>query len=84
MEIVVSLLAIIGLACVLKHFMHAKKEGCMLCDWTKVKEDVKKAGEKASHMKEEVQQAAEKASHKIKVEDEKQQGTRYGSNPINY
>jgi hypothetical protein len=41
-----------------------------LCGWQKAKEDV--------------QHAAEKASHKIKVEDEKTSGTRYGSNPIRY
>ena len=30
MEILVSILAIIGLACVVKHFMHGE-EGCCLC-----------------------------------------------------
>ena len=30
MEILVSILAIIGLACVVKHFMHCE-EGCCLC-----------------------------------------------------
>ena len=84
MEIVVSILAIIGLACVVKHIKHGKEEGCVLCGWQKVKENVQQAGEKASHIKEDVQQAAEKASHKIKVEDEERHGTRYGSNPIRY
>ncbi|MDQ1252089.1 MAG: hypothetical protein QG646_1204 [Euryarchaeota archaeon] len=68
MEIVVYILALIGLACVVKHMSH--QEGCWLCGWQKVKE--------------EVQHATEKASHKIKVDEEKTTGTRYGSNPINY
>ncbi|MGE5465531.1 MAG: hypothetical protein ACM3QR_00480 [Syntrophothermus sp.] len=69
MEIVVYILALIGLACVVKHMMH-EEEGCWLCGWKKTKEDA--------------QQAAEKAAHKIKVDDDKNQGTRYGSNPIRY
>ncbi|MGB9131988.1 MAG: hypothetical protein WCB90_05195 [Methanosarcina sp.] len=70
MEIVGYILAIIGLACVVKHIMHYK-EGCCLCGWHKIKiEDEKPTGTTVSH--------------KIKVEDEKQQGSRYGSNPINY
>lgn len=36
MDIVVSILAIIGLACVIKHIMHCK-EGWCLCDWLKRK-----------------------------------------------
>jgi hypothetical protein len=68
MNIVVFILAIIGLACLAKYI--ARQEGCILCGWQKTKEDVQKA--------------AEKASFKIKVEDEKRTGTRYGSNPIKY
>jgi hypothetical protein len=44
MEIVGYILAIIGLACVVKHIMHGK-EGCVLCGWQKTKvEDEKKTG----------------------------------------
>ena len=46
MEIVVYILAVIGLACVVKHIriMHCK-EGCCLCDWLKTKvEEEKKTG----------------------------------------
>jgi hypothetical protein len=68
MEIVVYILALIGLACVVKHMSH--QEGCWFCGWQKAKE--------------EVHQAAEKASHKTKVEDEQRHGTRYGSNPVQY
>lgn len=68
MEILVYILALIGLACIVKHMSH--QEGCWLCGWQKTKEDI--------------QQAAEKASHKIKVDEEKKTGTRYGSNPIEY
>ena len=52
MEIVVSILAIIGLACVVKHMMHSCGEGCCLCSWIKSKEEeVKSAVEKESHEK---------------------------------
>jgi hypothetical protein len=54
MEILVSILAIIGLACVVKHFMHCE-EGCCLCSL------FKKGREK-----------------------DKQTGSRYGSNPVEY
>lgn len=71
MKIVGCILAIIGFACVLKHIMHCK-ERCSLCGWHKTKE-----GEEKS--------AGSTVSHKIKVEDEeKRQGTRYGSNPVHY
>lgn len=71
MKIVGYILAIIGFACVLKHIMHCK-ERCSLCGWHKTKEE----GEKP---------AGSTVSHKIKVEDEeKRQGTRYGSNPVRY
>ena len=43
MEIVVYILAVIGLACVVKHIriMHCK-EGCCLCDWLKTKVEEEK------------------------------------------
>ena len=43
MEILVSILALIGLACIVKHFMHCK-EGCCLCSLLKMKKDEKTAG----------------------------------------
>jgi len=43
MEIVGYVLAIIGLACVVKHLAH--HEGCVLCGWQKTKvEEEKKTG----------------------------------------
>lgn len=69
-KIVGYILAIIGLAHVVKHIMHCKECRC-LCGWHKIKvEDEKPAGSTVSH--------------KIKVEDEKRQGSRYGSDPIRY
>jgi len=40
MEIVVYILALIGLACIVKHIriMYCK-EGCCLCDWYKTKRE---------------------------------------------
>jgi hypothetical protein len=70
MKIVGYILAMIGLACVVKHIMHSK-ESCVLCGWQKTAEEVKK-------------HAGETVSHKINVEDEKTHGSRYGSNPIHY
>jgi hypothetical protein len=58
MEILISILAIIGLACVVKHLMHCE-EGCCLCSLFKMKENEKPTGEK-------------------------QTGSRYGSNPVEY
>jgi hypothetical protein len=58
MKILVSILAIIGLACVVKHFMHCE-EGCCLCSLFNMKKDEKSASEK-------------------------QEGSRYGSNPVKY
>ena len=58
MDLLVSILAIIGLACVVKHFMHCE-EGCCLCSLFNMKKDEKSAGEK-------------------------QEGSRYGSNPVKY
>jgi hypothetical protein len=49
MEIVISILAIIGLACIVKHFMHCK-EGCCLCGWNKTKvESEKSTGSTSSY-----------------------------------
>jgi len=43
MEIVVYILALVGLACIVKHLMH--QEGCALCGWQKTKvEEEKKTG----------------------------------------
>lgn len=49
MEIVVCILAIIGLACIVKHLMHCK-EGCCLCGLHKIKVgDEKTAGSTSSY-----------------------------------
>jgi hypothetical protein len=43
MEIVIYILAIIGLACVVKHIrIMTCKEGCYLCDWLKTEEEGEK------------------------------------------
>ena len=64
------ILAIIGLAHIVKHIMNCRA-GRHFCGWHKIKvEDEKQAGTTASH--------------KIEVEDERLQGSRYGSNPIRY
>ena len=42
MKIVGWILAIIGLACIVKHITH--KEGCVLCGWQKTKEEEKRTG----------------------------------------
>ena len=66
-EILVSILAIIGLASVINHMMHCE-EGCCLCSLFKIKkEEAKQSGEKTSHqMKENITQAGEKASQQLK------------------
>jgi hypothetical protein len=69
-KIVGCILATIGLACVVKHIMDSK-EGCCLCCGHKT--EVK--NEKST---------GETVSHKIKVEEDKPHGSRYGSNPIHY
>ncbi len=70
MKIVGYILAIIGLAYVVKHVMHCK-ECCCLRGWHKIKvEDEERTGSTVSH--------------EIKVEEEKRKGSRYGSNPIRY
>ncbi len=49
MKIVGYILAIIGLACIIKHIMHYK-ENCCLCGWHKIKvEDKKSTGATVSH-----------------------------------
>jgi len=55
MKIVGCILAIIGLARVVKHIMHCK-EGCCMCGWHKIKVEYEKS-------------TGPVASHKIKVED---------------
>jgi hypothetical protein len=48
-EIVVFILAIVGLTCIVKHIMHCE-EGCCLCGWQKTKvEDQRPAGETVSY-----------------------------------
>ncbi|AKB29242.1 hypothetical protein MSSAC_2824 [Methanosarcina siciliae C2J] len=69
-KIVGFILAIIGFAHIVKHIMHCK-ESCRWCGWYKIKVEDEKTAEKT-------------VSHKIKVEDEEQKGSRYGSNPIRY
>lgn len=99
MEILVSILAIIGLVSIINH-MFGREEGCYLCRvFKKNKEDIKQTGEKASQqMKDNVTKASESVSQKIKEKvkqaadnvsqkmsgENKKQGTRYGSNPIRY
>lgn len=51
MKMVGYVLAMIGLACVVKHMMHSK-EACVLCGWQKAGEG-KSTGETASHKMEE-------------------------------
>jgi LEA14-like dessication related protein len=95
MEIVVYVLALIGLAYIVKHLKH--HEGCLLCDWEKPKvEGVKtKAGEakekveKVKTKMEEVKPKVEELKTKVgglktKEEGEKRTGSRYGSNPVSY
>lgn len=67
MEILVSILAIIGLVSIINH-MFGGEEGCYLCRvFKKNKEDIKQTGEKASQqMKENVTEAGEKATQQIK------------------
>ena len=60
MEIVVYILALVGLACIVKHL--ANQENCILCGWHKT--DVEEG--------------------KTKMEEEKETGSRYGSNPVQY
>ncbi|HII79947.1 MAG TPA: hypothetical protein HA261_06055 [Methanosarcina sp.] len=69
MKIVGYILAIIGLACVLKRIMHCEKCRC-LRGWHKIKVEEEKT-------------AGSTESHKIKVEEERK-GSRYGSNPVRY
>ena len=73
MKILGCIFALIGFAYVVKQIMHYCKERCYLCGLQKTKEEEKK--EKPT---------GTTASYKIKVEEEKRQGSRYGSNPIRY
>ncbi len=75
MKIVGHILAVIGFVCVVKHIMHYK-EGCCLCGWHKTKTEEEKPEYKKP--------SGSTVSHKIKVEEERRQGSRYGSNPIRY
>lgn len=43
MEILVAILAIIGLACIVKHIMHTE-EDCVLCSWSERKEEENRTG----------------------------------------
>jgi hypothetical protein len=86
MKIVGYILALIGLACVVKYIMHCK-ECCCLRGWHKTKVEEEKPTDSTVWHKTKVEEekpAGSTVSHKIKVEDEKQQGSRYGSNPIRY
>ena len=99
MEILVWILAIIGLVSVVNH-MFGREEGCYLCRAFKInkgnlqqtgekgsqqiKENITKSSESVSQkIKEKVKQAADNVSQKMSGESKKQ-GTRYGSNPIRY
>jgi len=98
MEIVVYILAVIGLACVVKHIHIAHcKEGCCLCN------SLKKKAEGSKSKAEEIKSRAEEIKTKVHVfktkvhgfkkkeegfkpkeEGEIRTGSRYGSNPIRY
>ncbi|WP_410507754.1 hypothetical protein RSJ42_13235 [Methanosarcina hadiensis] len=98
MEIVVYILAVIGLACVVKHIHISNcREGCCICNSfkskteksrTKAEEFKTKAGEfrtKAEGFKTKVEGFKEKVhGTKTKEEGEKRAGSRYGSNPVRY
>ncbi|HII79575.1 MAG TPA: hypothetical protein HA261_04055 [Methanosarcina sp.] len=84
MEIVVYILAAIGLACVVKHIHITNcKEGCCLCNLfdTKV-EASKKRAEGVKTKVEEIKTKIQK--FKTKEKGEKRTGSRYGSNPVKY
>lgn len=77
MEIVVCVLALIGLACVVKHIHIANcKEGCCLCG--SFKTNMQEFKTKVKGFKSKVQ------GYKTEVEEENRTGSRYGSNPIKY
>jgi len=98
MEIVVYILAVIGLTCVVKHIHIAHcKEGCCLCNLSKTKaEGTKSKTEelktKAEDLKTKVHVFKTKVhgfkikeeEFKPKEESEKRIGSRYGSNPVRY
>lgn len=98
MEIVVYILAVIGLACVVKHIRVTNcKEGCCLCTSfkTKVEGSKTKAEEiktKAEVIKTKVEGIKAKVpgfktregSQKRTEEGEKRTGSRYGSSPVRY
>ncbi|MDM7920604.1 MAG: hypothetical protein QUS12_15795 [Methanosarcina sp.] len=98
MEIVVYILAVIGLTCVVKHIHIAHcKEGCCLCNSLKTKAEGSKS--KAEGLKTKAEELKTKVhvfktkvhgfkikeeEFKPKEESEKRIGSRYGSNPVRY
>lgn len=91
MEIVVYILAAIGLACVVKHIrITSCNEGCCLCDSYKTQAERSKT--KAEEIKTKVEGIKTKVEEiktkvhrsKEKEEGEKRTGSRYGSNPVKY
>lgn len=91
MEIVVYILAVIGLACAVKHIRITHcKEGCCMCGSfkTKVERSKTKAEEiktKAEGIKAKVEGIKTKVhGFRSKEEGEKRVGSRYGSNPVKY
>ena len=88
MKIVVYILAVIGLACIVKHTRITYcKDGCCLCNSFKSK--VEGAKTKVLVFKAKVhgfktKESETKEEFKAKEEGEKRTGTRYGSNPIQY
>ena len=91
MEIVVYILALIGLACVVKHIRVTNcKEGCCLC--TSFKRRVEGSKTKAEGIKTKVEEIKTKVpgfkvreeSQKRTEKGEKRTGSRYGSNPVKY
>lgn len=84
MEIVVYVLAVIGLACIVKHIrIMPCEEGCCMCGWHKTKVEGSKT--KAEGLKTKVEGFKTKVEEfKVKVHGEKRTGSRYGSNPVRY
>jgi hypothetical protein len=95
MEIVGYILAVIGLAFIVKRLR--RQEGCLLCDLQKSKvEGVKTKAEEVKAKTEQVKPKVENVKTKVgelktkvgglrtKQESEKRTGSRYGSNPVSY
>ncbi|MCC4770295.1 hypothetical protein FXV91_08860 [Methanosarcina sp. DH2] len=84
MEIVVYILAVIGLTCVVKHIrIMPCGEGCCMCGWHKTKVEGSKT--KVEGLKTKVEGLKTKVEEfKTKIHGEKRTGSRYGSDPVRY